>query len=155
MLESVIVLIVFQHVTLILELSIILIVFHLTFKLCINYICYGCSHNVPVVEKVLKGQMAEACAENLDPVMDAYEHAMLAKFPWARYPVGLDANYVLVPMTVCSLIACVLYHFQAAPNEPQYGAAQIRALLKMDRGLAHIHEMHRNVCHSMNIYKQT
>ena len=98
-----------------------------------NYIYNSCSYNVPVVEKILKGQLAKACAENLDPVMEAYEHAMLAKFPWARYPVGLDANYVLVPMTVCSLIVCVLHYFEAALIEPQYGAAQIRALLKMHR----------------------
>jgi nucleoside-diphosphate-sugar epimerase len=37
-------------------------------------------------------------SERIDDVVDAYEHALLAKYPRARYVIGNDAKYILLPI---------------------------------------------------------
>ena len=39
----------------------------------------------------------------IDKVIDAYVHALIARYPRARYVVGNDANFILAPTTVCML----------------------------------------------------
>ena len=38
------------------------------------------------------------CSERLDDVVDAYEHALLGRFPRARYVVGTDAKILWIPL---------------------------------------------------------
>jgi hypothetical protein len=35
--------------------------------------------------------------ERLDDITDAYDHALHARLPWARYPVGWSARYAHIP----------------------------------------------------------
>ncbi len=37
-------------------------------------------------------------ARDLSPVVDAYIHAALGKYPRARYLIGVDAKYIAMPL---------------------------------------------------------
>ncbi len=37
-------------------------------------------------------------ARDLNPVVDAYIHAAIGKYPRARYLIGIDAKYIAVPL---------------------------------------------------------
>jgi hypothetical protein len=43
--------------------------------------------------------MQKMCAGNIDPVIDAYQHALLGRFPRPRYIVGYDAKLIFVPLS--------------------------------------------------------
>jgi len=42
--------------------------------------------------------MLPFASASLTDVVDAYEHALLGRFPRARYLVGKDANYLFIPL---------------------------------------------------------
>ena len=42
--------------------------------------------------------MLKLAAESLTDVVDAYEHALLGRFPRARYLAGNDAKYLFIPL---------------------------------------------------------
>ena len=37
--------------------------------------------------------------KTIDDVLDAFEHALLGRYPRARYVVGRDAKFVYIPLT--------------------------------------------------------
>ena len=37
-------------------------------------------------------------SERLDDVVDAYKHALLSRYPRARYVVGKDTKYFVIPV---------------------------------------------------------
>lgn len=41
----------------------------------------------------------KACWTDITPVIDAYQHAILGRFPRARYLVGLDLRLVIIPLS--------------------------------------------------------
>ena len=51
-------------------------------------------------------------AQPIDPVIDAYTHAITSKFPKARYVVGWDAKLFYVPLSFLpSFISDRVYNF--------------------------------------------
>jgi hypothetical protein len=47
----------------------------------------------------------KSCSADITPVVDAYQHAVLGRFPRARYVIGLDAR--LISTTVGYLPECL------------------------------------------------
>jgi len=67
------------------------------------------------------------CSERLDDVVDAYEHALLGRYPRARYVVGKDAQFLWIPLS--NMPACVGDYVMAylQPKRPLPAALQKRA----------------------------
>ncbi|XP_052818550.1 17-beta-hydroxysteroid dehydrogenase type 6-like [Mya arenaria] len=51
-----------------------------------------------IMAKRFSGFVDKVGSSNLDLVVDAYEHAVTAKYPKYRYVVGWDANYIFRPL---------------------------------------------------------
>ena len=62
---------------------------------------------VSVVDNFVQNKIATARDAKIDRVVSKYEHAMLSKYPRARYVVGLDANFLIWPLQVG--FTCFLY----------------------------------------------
>ncbi|CAJ0566951.1 unnamed protein product, partial [Mesorhabditis spiculigera] len=53
------------------------------------------------------------CSDDLDSVVDAYEHALLARFPKTRYWVGWDTIFFYIPLaTLPTFLQDWVIHFQ-------------------------------------------
>ena len=52
---------------------------------------------ISAIEKSLKTFVSGIVSERISDVVDAYEHALLGRFPRARYLVGKDAKLVWIP----------------------------------------------------------
>lgn len=71
--------------------------------------CPSCIHITvkrPCVEslkfsaiKFMSEYLEKSMSPKVDLVVDAYEHAVLAKFPQNRYPVGNDMKFLYLPMS--------------------------------------------------------
>ncbi|CAI4233087.1 unnamed protein product [Auanema sp. JU1783] len=59
------------------------------------------------------------CADDLDPVINAYEHALLARFPKARYWVGLDTILFYIPLATLPTFAQDLFISFQRRNRPR------------------------------------
>jgi NAD(P)-dependent dehydrogenase (short-subunit alcohol dehydrogenase family) len=58
---------------------------------------YGEQYVKTVIDKDVNA-LLQVASDRLTDVVDAYEHALLGRFPRARYLVGKDANYLFIPI---------------------------------------------------------
>ena len=54
-------------------------------------------------ERVLKAIITQNTSEDVDEVVDAYEHALFAQCPHAQYTLSWRAQYVMGPLSELSL----------------------------------------------------
>ena len=72
------------------------------------------------------GKFEELCSNRLTDVIDAYEHALLGRFPRARYVVGFDANYLWWPLQMLPEWLGDYLLSKAVPGQPLPAAVEAR-----------------------------